>query len=380
MVPTQFNLGMDAPSRRGLMRHSGWFSKKKPKVLQPLRYAHPESDTAVGEGTFGKAYVNCALRGNKSKWGKLRDKDAAVFQLLIDPRQDAGYKLRELVLELSFAESDPRDPTSPTTGEVTTAPTEVAPAPKEPCLLILEPPSPKDLRGKTATQHVSHEVLLQPHLGARGVSFGGAGPKKTHDNDIERAWRFQSHWANNELGLYTNAQWNWKTFSENPDIDDVGALYAGLILQHPGQPFYLTCKVSGKLVSLGKKFRYGNDGNRPYHTLIHPRPSQQNLQNDVDQLEDTIIELMSKPPARILISQADEATTPQPAASKETAPEEIIAQSSLSQSSTSQPAIFQRSTPQPTPRTATPRPSPLPPQPTSNTLPPRDEIGGTSWA
>jgi hypothetical protein len=267
--------------------------------------------------------VNCALRGNSSKWGKLRDKDAAVLQLLIDPRQDEGFKLRELVLELSFAEKLPEAATlAPTTARATpsTTPgatigaisTAAAAAPTEPSLIILEPPSPKYLKGKTATQHNSREVLFQPEFGAGGISLGGVGTKFTKDKDVERSWRFQSHRANNHMGFYTKAQWTWKAVAENPDIEDVGALFAGVIIQHPGQPFYLTCKVSGKLVRLGKQFRYGNDDELPYHTLVHPKPSQQNLEVEAGRLEKDIVDLIAQAAARVLVSEGDEQKNPAP--------------------------------------------------------------------
>jgi hypothetical protein len=291
-----------------------------------VRQAHPGQDVAVAERTFGKAYVNCALRGNSSKWGKLRDKDAAVLQLLIDPRQDEGFKLRELVLELSFVEKLPEAATlAPTTARTTPSTTPgatigaistaaAAAAPTEPSLIILEPPSPKYLKGKTATQHNSREVLFQPELGAGGISLGGVGTKFTKDKDVERSWRFQSHWANNDMGLYTNAQWTWKAVAENPDIEDVGALFAGVIIQHPGQPFYLTCKVSGKLVRLGKQFRYGNDDGLPHHTLVHPKPSLQNLEVEAGRLEKDIVDLITQAAARVLVSKGDEEKNPAPSA------------------------------------------------------------------
>lgn len=238
---------------------------------------------AVGKRSWGKASVNCCLRGNNSKWGKFREKDAAVLQLLIDPSQDDGFKLRELVLELSFTEGDPRlETTSCSSGSVS------------PSLVILEPPSPKYLKGKAATQHLSHEVTAQPQVGAGGISVGGVGMRATRDRDIERSWRFHSHWDPNELGLYTNAQWTWKAVAENPDIEDVGALYAGVIIQHPGQPFYLTCKVNGKLVNFGKKFRYGNEEESPCFTLIHPKPSQESIQKEAEELEKEIIDLIAR--------------------------------------------------------------------------------------
>jgi hypothetical protein len=284
-------IAMDStPKKKSLIRHVGRFSWKKRVELQPLRRALPGRDTAIGEKRFGKAYVSCALRGKNSKWGKLGDKDAAVLQLLIDPRQDDGFKLSELVLELSFAETDPQQAPSAGPASVVGA-TAIA---QEPSLILLEPPSPKYLKGKTAVQHGSREILLQPEVGAGGVSIGGIGVKSTKDKDIERSWRFHSHWANNEFGLFTNAQWTWKAVAENPDIEDVGALFAGVILQHPGQPFYLTCKVSGKLVGLGKKLRYGTDEDRLYYTLVYPKLSQENLDKEAKQLQDDIVDLISR--------------------------------------------------------------------------------------
>ncbi|KIW64993.1 hypothetical protein PV04_07286 [Phialophora macrospora] len=316
---------MEPSKKRSLIRYSGWFSRRRCSEPRLVRQAHPGRDVAVAERTFGKAYVNCALRGNSSKWGKLRNKDAAVLQLLISPRQDEGFKLRELVLELSFAEKLPADSTStpaPTTARATasTTPgatigaisTAASAAPTEPSLIILEPPSPKYLKGKTATQHSSREVVFQPEVSAGGINVGGIGSRFTRDKDVERSWRFQSHWANNEMGFYTNAQWTWKAVAENPDIEDVGALFAGVIIQHPGQPFYLTCKVSGKLVQLGKQFRYGTDDERPYHTLIHPKPSQQNLEVDANRLEKDIVDLITQAAARVLISEGDEQRNPAP--------------------------------------------------------------------
>lgn len=115
-----------------------------------MRQARPGSDVAVGERSFGKAYVNCALLGVDSKWEIFRDKDAADLQLLIDPRQDEGFKLRELVLELSFTECEPQLAATSSTLTTTAA---------EPSLVILEPPSPKYLRAKSTTQHVSRELM-----------------------------------------------------------------------------------------------------------------------------------------------------------------------------------------------------------------------------
>ena len=163
---------MDPPKKRSLMRHSGWFSKPKPAELRPLRQAYAERDTAVGERRFGKAYVNCALRGNNTRWGELRNKDAAVLQLRFDSRQDEGYKLSEFVVELSLTEKDPRStsgppstamalPTAIPTAVSTAVPTPVTLSPgpgtsatvaaatfAEPSLLILEPPSPRYLKGQ----------------------------------------------------------------------------------------------------------------------------------------------------------------------------------------------------------------------------------------
>ncbi|OCT48653.1 hypothetical protein CLCR_05031 [Cladophialophora carrionii] len=314
---------MEPPKNRSQMRYSSWFSKRRSREPRPVRQARPERDVAVAERMFGKAYVNCALRGNSSKWSKLQGKDAAVLQLLIDPRQDDGFNLKELVVALSFVEELPSASTvattTPTGVVVSTAarptigavPTMIT-ARREPSLIILEPPSPKYLKRRATTRHSSREVLLQPQLGAGGVSVSGVGTKFTNDGDVERSWRFQSHRANNETGVYTTAKWTWKAVAENPDIEDVGALFAGVIIQHPGQPFYLSCKVTGKLVQLGKKFRYGNDDDRPYHTLVHPKLSQQDLEVEAEQLEENIVDPIAQAAVRLLIPEGDEQQNPAP--------------------------------------------------------------------
>ena len=112
-----------------------------------------------------------------------------MLQLRIDHRQEEGLRLRELVLELLFTEGHPG-----------LGATSCLPSTAEPSLIILEPPSPKYLKGKAATQHVSREPIAQPQMGAGGVSIGEVRVRVTEDKDIERSWRFQSHWANIDLG------------------------------------------------------------------------------------------------------------------------------------------------------------------------------------
>jgi hypothetical protein len=262
------------------MRYSGWFKKHKSELRQP-RQAHPGRDIALGERSFGKAYVNCCLRGNHSKWGKFRDKDAAVLQLLITPRQDDGYKLRELVLELCFSECDPLQETKSCDS-------------KEPSLIILEPPSPRYLRGQALAQHISREISALPQVGAVGISLGGMGLTVNRSQDVARAWRFQGHRSSNDVGTYTNAQWTWTAVAENPDIEDVGALYAGLIIQHPDQPFYITCKVQGKLMHLGRRYLFGNDYEQPCYTCVYPQSSPQNIEEEAERLESSIVELITQ--------------------------------------------------------------------------------------
>lgn len=272
---------MDLNQRQTSIRHSWWFSSKRPSLLSVVRHARPGSDMAVGEKSFGKAWVNCCLRGNNSKWGTLQGGNAAVLQLRVDPSQNPEYKLKELTLELAFSELDPRAKTSNT----------IVASPR-PSLLILEPPSPKHLKGKASIQHLSQEILAQPQVGAGGFNIGGIGLKTTKDKEIERTWRFHSHWTNNASGHYTNAQWTWTAVSENPDIENVGALYLGVIIQHPNQPFYLTCKINGKLINLGKRFRYGKDDEQPFVTLIYPQQSQQDIEKEAQALENEIVALI----------------------------------------------------------------------------------------
>jgi hypothetical protein len=98
--------------------------------------------------------------------------------------------------------------------------------------------------------------------------------------------------------MYTNSQWTWKAVAENPDIEDAGALYAGLVIQHPAQPFYITCKVHGKLVNLGRRYMFGDDDERHYYTCVHPQSSQESIQDEVKDLESEIVRLITEASAR----------------------------------------------------------------------------------
>jgi hypothetical protein len=206
-----------------------------------------------------------------------------VLQFLIDLRQDQGFKLSELVLELSFTETDPHiDATS------------YQPTSCGPSLNILRLPSPQNIKGGTVTQHASRELMAQPQIDVGGIGVGGIGVRVSIDRDIQRSWHFRSHRSDNGHPLYTNAQWIRQAPAENPDIEDIGALYTGVTIEHTGQPFYLTCRVEGKLAALQKRFRYWQAKKIPYFAVINPKPSQQSIQKGVEELEDEIIKLITR--------------------------------------------------------------------------------------
>ena len=59
-------------------------------------------------------------------------------------------------------------------------------------------------------------------------------------------------------------------------------------------------------MNFGKKFRFGNNDERPHYTLVHPEPTQQNLQIEAERLEKEIVDLIAKAAARELVSESDE--------------------------------------------------------------------------
>jgi hypothetical protein len=66
-----------------------------------------------------------------------------------------------------------------------------------------------------------------------------------------------------------------------------------VVIQHPGQPFYITCKVNGKLVNLGRKYMYSNGVERLYYTCVHPQISQESIEKEAEGLESNIVGLIS---------------------------------------------------------------------------------------
>jgi hypothetical protein len=240
-------------------------------------------DIELGSRHFGKVRVNCCLRGNYCKWGKYKDNDCVVLQLLTDPREESGFKLNNLTVELSFTEHDPN------LGSV---------APPNERLRLLEPPLPRYLRGGGTTQHRATEVNVQPQVttGPTGVQAGQI--RWTREGDVRDYWLYQSHWGGGQHGSFTVATWIWKANRYNPQPEDVSHLYSGVILRHPCQPFWVGCKIQGQLVRSTKAmlngfFKFGHkDNERPKFTKLQTRQSSQDLQDDVNELDDQIVKLI----------------------------------------------------------------------------------------
>lgn len=246
--------------------------------------AIPGQDKPLGARHFGKARVNCCLRGDYCKWGRLNGKETVVLQLLTDPRQESGFKLDTFTLELSFTEHDPNlHNATPANG----------------VLRLLEPPSPKYLKGDATTQHRGIELTLAPQVttGPAGVQLGQV--KWTSDRDVKKYWVYHSHWNRDEHDIHTIAEWIWQANRHNPQVEDVAILYSGLILQHPCRPFWVGCKIRGQLVPSTKmilnafRFKYGHkDDERPTFTKILTRQSSEDLQDVVNHLDDEITNLI----------------------------------------------------------------------------------------
>jgi hypothetical protein len=201
---------------------------------------------------------------------------------MIDARQDNGYKLNELDLELSLLRVDPNRHQDPQQSQEQTNRT----------LLILEPPSPRYLKGKNLTVHASRQYTIEPQVEALGVNISVGTITGSRDQYLERTWHFQSHWSNDPVsGQYTTASWQWTATADNTEFEDVGALYAGLVLQHSNQPFYISCKASGKLAKRRHRFRARRDDERPYSTRLTPQASTEQIEQHARDLDSVLYDL-----------------------------------------------------------------------------------------
>ena len=107
--------------------------------------------------------------------------------------------------------------------------------------------------------------------------------------DVECSWKFRSHRKYNDIRRYTVAQWIWEANKRNSQIENLGLLFAGVIIQHSCQPCYVSCKVQGKLASSLKKYRYGDEDDEiPQFLRIVPLVSDQDISKDADGLESLI--------------------------------------------------------------------------------------------
>lgn len=235
-------------------------------------------DVVVADMTFGKARVTCSLRGKHCTWGRLDEENGAVLQIVTDLDQENGFKLSQAILEVSFMEHDPaQDHLSPT-GK----------------LCIPEIPSPRSLKGIASTQHVNFERVLNPNLPLPQGNFQVGSVKSTKDLEIHRSWVYHSHRPPDQYNGLTIAKWNWEANRDNPEIEDVGQLHSGVVLQYPGGPFWVGCKVRGKLVSVWRRFKYGHrEDELPKYTEIRTPSLQSNvdIQPLADDLENKMIEL-----------------------------------------------------------------------------------------
>lgn len=228
------------------------------------------------------AIVNCCLRGNDCTWGKLNNQNAVVLQLLTDMAQESGFKLYSFTIELSFTEQHPAA-LSPQDNPANIA------------LRILEPPSPKGLKGGETIHHLVTETSVQPEVSSGPTNLKAVQWKRRKERDIKASWYYRSHRLSDKHSSLTIAKWIWEANTDNPQIEDVCHLYAGLILQHPGQPFYVSCKIRGRLVrplqAFLQWFKFGDD-DAPIVTEILTHESDEDLQDLVRGLENRIVRLI----------------------------------------------------------------------------------------
>jgi hypothetical protein len=213
-----------------------------------------------------------------------RNKHAVVLQIEIDARLEYGAKLNELCLDLALLQDDPNQAKNPQRPEEQATGT----------LLILEHPSPTPLKGETESVHITRAYTLSPQVEALGVSASVGSRSSSRVQDLNRApWHFRSYWSNDPLSRkYTTAQWRLTATADNPEFEDLGLLYAGLVLQHPKQLFYISCKASGKLTKRFHHFKSRGRDERPYYTCLTPEDSKEQIEQHVRALDSVLGRLM----------------------------------------------------------------------------------------
>ncbi|KAK5074599.1 hypothetical protein LTR24_010070 [Lithohypha guttulata] len=214
----------------------------------------PNSDLVdIACADFGSVRIHCwpgtesSFHGGRRRWGRRRESNAAIVPFRLQAGQSMRCKVKLVERDLQFAAKQPdvgciglrSAPSS------TTVPTCDG---KEVCLIELPAPD----------------------------SVSGPGQSVT----LATPWLFNSEPITSNDGFARTARWTWTANDHKPCI-----LHGAAVVQHPNQPFLVTCKVRGEAsiplanekVKVKLKLRFDSDELGPRLWYFHPQEPESDL-------------------------------------------------------------------------------------------------------
>jgi hypothetical protein len=240
---------------------------------------------------YGKVEITCCIQSRACKWGKHESEHAAILSFLINASQPPDFKMHHFEIELCFSEQS----------SLAVGPSQSS---LEPGLYLIALPSPSWVGGTPTMSHDTRQVNVQPQVEAAGVNASLFGYTRGRESDTGRSWILSSSWSPDPNDrAFKTAKWRWEANSDNPQIDDRGALYTAVALRHSAQPFQIVSTVNGKLISKNPLRKYmlspRRDSEQPCFTKILPSTSDDDLKADIETLEAYMIGLNVRPAARV---------------------------------------------------------------------------------
>ncbi|KAK3986915.1 hypothetical protein QBC44DRAFT_332455 [Cladorrhinum sp. PSN332] len=204
---------------------------------------------------IGKVEVNCRFAFSKSHWGIIGENEnpAGIIYLDLNFRQPAGCRLQSATVTVEL-EKDSNDERSPG-HDNTTAP-----------LQFTDHYGPKHLSGRETLIHTTTTKKMAPEIQLLGqVGVGGVGVDKQTVVQTASRWKFTGH-ISSSAGHNTFNRLQW-SLDENPyEIQPTHGdeFHTAFALEHNAKRFYMTVKVSGKLLKLSSRakdlLKFGDNG------------------------------------------------------------------------------------------------------------------------
>lgn len=253
----------------------------------PARKLDTRAPTDLANDLTPKVKVSCILAPEGIIWGNYKNENVAVMHLQLRAIEPPGYKLRYFQLDIRFASSGSADMG--------------AQEQDLPSAWLLQSPSPSPMpeyiEGRPWTENQSQGFTFDPSLqaGAGGGSLGSFF--RTTERSITYKWQFRSYPVS-EHNHPTTATWIWESNKLNPQVEDRGTLYGGLVLCSKGKNLQLECKVEGKLCKGDWWSRFGTPKAGPGLWYRELGPPTTNIEDHVNKLEAKMKRMNLAPPAR----------------------------------------------------------------------------------